>query len=406
MRKATLTMILAAGCVVLFATPKALGGGIEIPMQSARAAGQADAFTAQADDPSAIFYNPAGLTQLKGTQVSAGAFFLFPDFHYNGISGDQQMTRPSVLPHLYAETDFGLERWRFGIGANNVFGLNEGYGNRGPLRTLVNKAQLSVINFAPAVAYKVDEHLSFGTAFNVYYGNLLLEKNAVVAAPPVPEGDFRLRGDAFSFGVTPGVTYKIDSRNQLGAYYRSPFTLDFSGKSNLKVPGVGQFGPSSTHESLHLPQSVGVGYSTRPTHDLNVEADVIWTDWHSVDQLKLYSADPHFNGQTIPASWKSGFTYRLGAEYKLTDHWALRGGYAFSQNSVPESTYSPLVPDSNYHLFAVGGGYSTATWSFDLAYQLIFRERRHIQNSVASPLVDGTWDNQIHGVLMTFTLKL
>jgi len=72
---------------VLFAPLAARGGGIEVPMQGARASGQADAFTAQADDPSAIFYNPAGLTQLRGTQISAGLYFLQPEFHLDADSG-------------------------------------------------------------------------------------------------------------------------------------------------------------------------------------------------------------------------------------------------------------------------------------------------------------------------------
>src|SRR5947209_1056371 len=66
-------------CIALFVLQRsARGGAIEVPMQSSKAAAQADAFTAQADDPSAIYYNPAGLTQLHGTQMTVGAFFLQP----------------------------------------------------------------------------------------------------------------------------------------------------------------------------------------------------------------------------------------------------------------------------------------------------------------------------------------
>ncbi len=399
---------LRTGLVVFLMTASRLfGGGIEVPMQGSRAAGQADAFTAQADDPSAIFYNPAGLTQLQGTQFSLGAYYLQPLFKFSGDNGDsERMTLPTVLPHIYAETDFGLEQWRFGIGVDDVYGINEDYGNQGPLRTLVDKAQLQVINLAPTIAYKVNDHLSLGVAVNIYYGYLNLERNVELAAPPVPEGSFRLHGNDFALGVTPAVMYKIDERSQIGAYYRSPFSLNFDGTATIQSKVIPQIGPSEAHESLNFPQSVGVGYALRPMPALKLEADVIWTDWHTVDQLRIHSSDPHFNGQTLPADWKSGFTFRVGAQYNLTEHWVVRGGYAYGQNSVPQSTFSPLVPDSNYHLFAAGLGYSTPRWDLDLAYEFIYREQRHIENDVNSPTVNGTWDNQMHGLMLTFTLKL
>src|SRR5580704_13005300 len=101
-------LLLAGWVSCLLAGEIAFGGGIEVPMQGSRAAGQADAFTAQADDPSAIFYNPAGLTQLHGTQITAGAYYLQPLFKFEADSGDsERMTLPTVLPHLYAESDFG-----------------------------------------------------------------------------------------------------------------------------------------------------------------------------------------------------------------------------------------------------------------------------------------------------------
>jgi long-chain fatty acid transport protein len=392
------------GLVLLFGSVT-FGGGIEVPMQSSRAAGEADAFTAQANDPSAIFYNPAGLTQLEGTQISAGAYYLQPLFVFHGDSGaSQQMNLPTVLPHVYAESDFGLENWRFGIGANDVFGINEDWGDNAPLENLVNKAQLTVINLAPTIAYKVNSHLSLGTAINIYYGSLDLQRDVLLAAPPVPEGQFKLTGSAFSAGVTPSLMYKIDDRNQIGAYYRSPFTLNFSGKSQITSSVIPEIGPSSSKAPLDFPQSAGIGYSTRLIDPLTLEADVIWTDWHSVDQLLINSINPAFDGQNIPAHWESGFTYRLGAEYQVTKHWFLRAGYAYGQNAVPESTFSPLVPDSNYHLGSVGIGYAADHWKVDLAYDYIFREQRHIESDVNSPTTNGTWNNQINGLMATVTL--
>lgn len=405
MRKLIRVVPYAAISVFLLTASVAFGGGIEVPMQSGAGAGQADAFTAQADDPSAIFYNPAGLTQLHGANISGGAYFLLPIFRNSGPEGVEEMRLPTVLPHVYAESDFGLERWRFGFGVNDVFGINEDYGNKGHLRDLVDKAQLSVLNLAPTVAYQVNDHLSLGLAANIYYGSLELSRNVPLPAP-LPEGHFLVHGQDVAFGVTPALMWKIDERNTIGAYYRSPFRLDFDGKARIETPGIPEFGPSRTHEGLNFPQSVGFGYAFRPVPQLKLEADVIWTDWHAVDELRLHSNDPHFNGATLPADWKSGFTYRLGAQYNLNRNWIVRAGYAYSQNAVPTSTFSPLVPDSNYHLLSVGFGYDTDRWNLDLAYQFIYRETRHIHGSVDSPAVDGTWENQMHGLMATFTWKL
>jgi long-chain fatty acid transport protein len=392
--------------VVLLEVRPARGGGIEVPMQGARAAGQADAFTAQADDPSAIFYNPAGLTQLQGTQVSAGLYFLQPQWKLEADSGAiEHMNLATWIPHFYAATDFGLERWRFGLGVNNPFGINENWGDSGSLRQIVDQAQLMVINIAPAVSYKLNDNLSVGAAFNIYAGSLVLTRNVVLGPPPFPEGEFHFRGNAYSFGFTPGVLWKINEQHSIGAYYRSAFTMDFKGKAKVSVAGMDAAGPSDADASLDFPQSIGGGYAFRPIPTWKIEADVIWTDWHTLDRLRFESDDPNFDGQTLPADWRSGFTYRLGTEYQLDENWFLRAGYAYGQNSVPTATFSPIVPDSNYHLLAAGIGYSTPGWSFDIAGQYIYREKHHVEGSVNSPLVDGDWTNNMYGIMATLTLK-
>ena len=376
-------------------------------MQGARAAGQADAFVAQADDPSAIHYNPAGLTQLRGTHVSVGALGLFPQWTFDADNGpDQSMYLPSLLPHVYAVSDLGLDRWRFGFGVNNPFGMNEDWGDKGPLRFLSDQAQLAVINLQPTLAYRVTDDLSVGLGVNFYFGQLFMTRNVLLGPPPTPEGSFHFRGSAWSYGVTPSVMWKIDERHTLAGFYRTPFTLDFGGDANLKIPGLPTVGPSRSHLSIDFPQMAGIAYAFRPIRPLKLEVDVVWTDWNTLDNSVVRSGNPAFNGSTLPASWESGFSYRFGVQYDLSENWTVRGGYAFGQNAVPSSTFSPLVPDSNFHLFAAGLGYRARNWSLDAAYQLIYREARDIEGGVNSPVVDGTWENTIHTVMLSVTFTL
>ena len=56
----------------------AFAGGFGLNEQGAKATGMANAFAAQADDPTAVYFNPAGIVQLEGTQVSIGTSFVMP----------------------------------------------------------------------------------------------------------------------------------------------------------------------------------------------------------------------------------------------------------------------------------------------------------------------------------------
>jgi long-chain fatty acid transport protein len=385
---------------------RAFAGGIDVPQQGARASGQAEAFTAQADDASAIYSNPAGLTQLHGTVFTGGGTLFFPTWAMHSNAGQEQgMHLLSLLPHEYVATDFGLEKFRFGFGVNNTFGLNEDWGTSGSLSTLVQRAHLYNINLAPTVAFKINDHLSIGSAMNIYYGQLELYRSALLGPPPTPLGNFHFRGQDWALGATPGIMWKIDDRNTLAAVYRSGFDMKYSGKARVGAGGHTLVGPSHAWADEKFPQSATLAYAFRPVDRLKLEADVVWTDWHVLKNVVLSSDNPVFN-QKIPDHWKSGFEYRFGTQYDLSEHWTLRGGYAFGQNAIPSSTYSPLVPDSNYHLFSVGVGYAMGPWSIDAAYQFIFRERRRIADSIYGAQVNGTWDNNFNELMLTLSLRM
>jgi long-chain fatty acid transport protein len=382
-------------------------GGIEVPMQSARASGQADAFIAQADDASAVWYNPAGLTQTRGTQAIVGGVGLFMNWNFDADNGgtDQSMNDEAFLPHLYVSSDFGTERFRAGLGINNSFGLSEDWGDTGPLRFIVDDAKLAAINISPAVAYQVTDALSLGFALNVYYARASIDRQAILGAPPTPEGYFELDGHDWAVGYTPSFLWRINERHSVGGFYRSPVNLDIHGEAEIEMGDTSVVGPVRTNLPVMLPQQIGLGYAFRPIEPLKLEFDVIWTDWNALDRLRISSDNPLINGQQIPADWRSGFTYRLGGQYAINDNWTVRAGYAYSENAIPDQTYTPIVPDSDYHLIALGLGYTTGPLSLDLAYNFIYRETRHIDSAVLSPTVDGDWQNTIHTVALSATYR-
>ncbi|HEY8751437.1 MAG TPA: outer membrane protein transport protein, partial [Tepidisphaeraceae bacterium] len=240
-------------------------GAIDVPQQGARASGQAEAFAAQADDPSAIWHNPAGLTQLHGTYLQDGGTLVLPFWKFESANGagSQTMRMPSILPQIYLVSDLGTENLRVGLGANNVFGLNEDWKNDGPLTSIVTQAHLFCYNIAPSVAYQINPHLSLGLDLNVYWGDLELTRR-VPLGPGMQDGTFHFRGQDAAVGATPAVMWKIDERNTIGAVYRSPFEFAFTGKARLKMNEAPEVGPSHSHVKMRLPQMATLAYAFRP----------------------------------------------------------------------------------------------------------------------------------------------
>ena len=74
-------------------------------------------------------------------------------------------------------------------------------------------------------------------------------------------------------------------------------------------------------------------------------------------------------------------------------------GYVYSESSVPESSFSPIVPDSNRHIYSVGLGQKLDHVSWDLAYQLAYGPNRTIDNGT---LADGRYRFLSHA--FTFSL--
>ena len=77
------------------------GLGLALPDQDAFATARGNAFVATANDPAAVFYNPAGISQLDGANVSLGSYGVVVNDRYSGASGSvNSKTIWSAAPQL------------------------------------------------------------------------------------------------------------------------------------------------------------------------------------------------------------------------------------------------------------------------------------------------------------------
>src|SRR5207302_7363638 len=88
--------------------------GFRIPNQDAEATARGNAFVATADNPSALYYNPAGITQLQGQNVQFGLHALSVNSHFTAATGGIEAdTDFEILPvpelyYVYSPKDYPL----------------------------------------------------------------------------------------------------------------------------------------------------------------------------------------------------------------------------------------------------------------------------------------------------------
>ena len=196
-------LAMLAALLVAF-VPAARGAGFLIYEHGAAAMAMGGAFTAVANNPSAIWHNPAGLAWLDGTQVLLGATFIFPTGsvtmpYFPGSPTIKQVNQVFTPPNFYFTHKFS-DRVTAGIGFMAPFGLGTKWQTTNtsppsfPLAYLgyYNDMQTFFVN--PTIAIKLLDNLSLGLGCSYIFSTLKLDLYQSVTLPP-GEGDAVRRPD-------------------------------------------------------------------------------------------------------------------------------------------------------------------------------------------------------------------
>ena len=389
---------LVTGCIC---APSLLyARGISLFEQDAVATARGNAFVATADNPSAIFYNPAGITQLSGQQVRVGAYALTYQTSYHPPTGAEVNSERAfeAIPQLYYTCS--LSNWpvSFGLGVYSPFGLSMKWPENTGFRSVALEGSVQYFTVQPVIAWQAHPTLSLGIGPTLNYARTDLKQGL---SPFAGNDSFRFKGDAFAPGFTAGIHWQPVEQHAFGIVYRSATTMDSHGntKTFSTTPTVSL--REGAEVEFEFPQSVTCGWSYRPTPQWNLEFDANWTDWASFGSMPIQQATPV---PPLTLNWRSSWYFAWGATRKFGNGWRASAGYIFSENTVPDRHFTPLVPDTDRHAWSVGVGRDCGRWSWDVAYQLTWGTPRTVTGSspsLAGQSADGRYEWWNHALAVS-----
>ena len=437
-------------CVALGSALPSFGEGFRIIDQSAAATAQGGAFAAQADEPSAVHFNPAAMTNLPGLQMTVGTLLVngqidFMSSSGASVEGDFDGTLANPPPsNVFVTARFSnpgiasLDAVALGLGVYAPFGNLTNYPRDSPIAPVLTRSAFPILDVTPTLAFRVNPALAFGGGLDIYTfsglfgeGHVEVQQTGADLVPRLagaPDDIIELHGKDTALGYHASLLWTPLRNNQeqplvnVALVYRSQTTLRLKGRLLNTARGIA----IDATATLHLPQVITAGLAVWPIRDAQrewkVEVDLDYADWTSFKNLDVTLS----NGVVFPKprNWQSSYVVMAGTEYKWVKpawlpHWnvAVRGGYVFADSPVPERTFKPDVPGSNSHSYSVGigvlcqrggaflgliacgtsepGGVDVSAIGFDVAWQGIFYESRGIVNN-DDPRVNGVWDTTIH----------
>jgi len=403
----TISIALVAG---LGATATAHANGFALNEFDAKAVGRANAEAATDSDASAIFYNVGGLANADGIQVRVSGSIVDPiaSFTTNGTKIDSN-TGPQPLPAAFVSARVH-EMVTVGIGFTMPFGLALSWPDGAPTNNELHKQALRTFFITPSVGVKLDKYvpgLSVGAGVDLVPATVDLQQDVFFGDST---GTAELGGTGFGIGGRIGAMYRPAGMPALsiGAMYRSDVKENFTGKGNFDADPIyrNQLPPDGDiSTSLTLPQQIVGGVAYRAMPQLELEANVLWTNWSKFKTLDVVvPAQTGTGTMTISTDeeYQNTFSGRLGVEYTLPEQGlGLRAGFIYDPTPIKAQYLTVRLPDIDRYIVTAGASKAFGDYSVHLGLLYVLPQSRATSSDTNMPVNKGTFDVQAFVATLT-----
>ncbi|MGB2079706.1 MAG: porin, partial [Vibrio sp.] len=373
----TLAVLIATSAL----STQVYASGFQVGEHSATGLGRAFAGEAAiADNAAVLSRNPAGMTRIKKPQVSGALTYVNPeidltDYQYNQKANDIAPTQ--FVPASYYVAPIN-DQWTWGLGLFSTYGFATDYPTSMAAGQNAGYSSIETVTFNPSIAYRLNDHLSFGAGFDLVYAKAELERRAGILGAISPALDpssrlIKLRGEDFGYGWNVGALYEVNENHRFGVAYRSSIHLDFDDGKVYDYAGTAGLG-GGKHDAnlkLNLPDVLEVSGFHQVSDQWAVHYSYMWTNWSRFTQILATDDDcVSASGEGICLQKKENYhdsnRWSIGATYDYNQDWTFRAGFAYDEQAG-EPTIS--IPDSDRYWYSVG---STYNWSENLSFDTAF----------------------------------
>jgi len=419
--------------LMVFAIASALGGGSGLASAAGfalieqSASGMGNAFAgaaATAEDASTIFFNPAGLTKLQGSQgaIAAHIIDLSVKFNNSGASAPPAGIASlgsdggdagdiAVVPNIYLSMPIN-DRIVVGLGVNAPFGLKTEYDADWVGRFQGIKTDLMAVNVNPTIAYKVNDMVSVGAGINYQKIDAELTNKVSGAAFGAPGTEFnaRLKADDDAWGWNAGVLFDVSPSTRIGASYRSKIKYQLEGDVTITDPTGAVVGAASgaATADLTVPDMFSISLVQKLNDKIDLLADVTFTRWGEIQQIQILNPANGATRDTLVLNFDDTYRYSVGLNYRCSERFTGKVGVALDQSPVNDTNRTVRLPDNDRKWISVGGSYRPGTSSkIDFGYSHLFVSNTPIDqtrgNAAGFGRVAGNYDASIDVLSIQYT---
>ena len=417
--------VLGSAVTAAAVSPGTSAGGWRGDQQGAKATALAQAFTAQADDPSAVTYNPAGLAFLDDRAFAAGftlgltssnSFEGFDPVPGMGMDGQRRID-PKVVPHVYWVEPVAT-RWAIGLALNRgaAFEVNWKSPDTWSGRFEARHVRLRAWDLSPVAAVRVHEQWGLSAGLIARVADFSWDRDET-GFNPATQADAAIgRSDldadpAIGLGAVFGLLYRPDGRWSLGLRWRSEISMKLDGKATFTqilsgdpvfdalAAGLRPFGqPVSWTTRIRFPERTvfGVAYSVTPMALL--EIDLERTAWSSLNGTTFRFAGQPTLDRIPLAGWKSRIAARIGLRWNGLGNGEWRAGLFIDPTPQPETNLGPFFVGADRLGASIGFGTRVQRLQTDLA--VVWEE--HEDRSTRTHGFDGRYSTRLLRMVLTF----
>ncbi|EJF1756267.1 outer membrane protein transport protein [Vibrio cholerae] len=363
--------------------------GFQLAEYSATGLGRAYAGeAAMADNASAQWRNPAMLTYLEGTQVSAGAIYVNPNVDVEGTINHAQLGKThassndfahdAVIPNFYLSHQLN-EQMALGFALGTNYGMETDLGTDFAASHFGNQASVISKEANLNIAYQILPQLSIGGGVRYVMGeghfgatapakNLIRHPvtNNVMTLPKGTTLKY-MEGEDNSWGWQVGSAWQINQDHRVGFAYKSEVIMDFEGHAEGISYGTNKPGMMS----LTLPATAELASFHQLNDQWAIHASINWTDWSSFKELT--AVFPEKSDLIKSENWEDNYRFALGTTYQYDAKLALRAGVAYDTSAVDDKNRTATIPETDRTWVSVGGSYvATPQLTLDAGFTYIF----------------------------------